>query len=129
MEEGERREFQAFLEERAAARERGERPFRSRLEELPPQSREKVAPLVHRWCDMEPAERRRMRQRLERFRTLSPEEREALIGRRFQARSREERARILESLREASKALPPRPLLDVPDAAPAPIAPAPTPGD
>jgi hypothetical protein len=67
-----------------------------------------------------------MRQRLERSRTLSPEEQEALIERRFQARSREERARILESLREASKA---RPLLDVPDAAPAPIAPAPTPGD
>lgn len=62
---------------------------------------------------MEPGERRRMRERLERFRMLSPEE----------------RARILEALREASQALPPRPPLDAPGAAPAPIAPDPTPGD
>ena len=130
MEEGERREFQAFLEERAEARERGdharpraggERPFRRRLEQMPPESREKLAPLVRRWRDMEPAERRRMRQRLERFRMLSPEDQEALIEKRFEAKSPAERARILESLREASKALPPRPLLDplAPEAPPA----------
>jgi hypothetical protein len=136
MEEAERREFQGFLEERAAARERGEppppwrggeRPFRRRLEQMPPESREKLAPLVRRWRDMEPAERRRMRERLERFRTLSPEDQEALIERRFSAKSPEERARILESLREASKALPPRPLLDAPPGPPRPIAPAPEP--
>ncbi len=131
MEEGERRKFQAFLEERAEARERGdsarsraggERPFRERLEQLSPEAREKLAPLVRRWRGMEPAERRRMRQRLERFRTLSPEDQQALIEKRFSEKSPEERAQILGSLREASKALPSRPLLD---AEPAPIAPAP----
>jgi hypothetical protein len=61
-----------------------------------------------------------MRERLERFRTLSPEDQEALIERRFQARSPAERARILESLREASKALPERPLLDEPSASSSP---------
>jgi hypothetical protein len=48
-----------------------------------------------------------MRQRLERFRTLAPAEQESLIERKFGGRSPEERARSLESLREASKALPP----------------------
>ena len=133
LEEGERRELQARLEERAAALEHGaavrprnggERPFRRRMEQLPPESREKLAPLVRRWRGMEPAERRRMRERLERFRTLSPEDQEALIERRFQAKSPEERARVLESLREASQALPERPLLDAPPEPP--IAPAPS---
>jgi hypothetical protein len=136
MEEGERRKFQAFLEERAEARERGDsaRPEaggarlpRRRLEQLSPESREKLAPLVRRWRDMEPGERRRMRQRLERFRMLSPEDQEAMIEKKFEAKSPEKRARILESLREASKALPPRPLLDAPDEPPAPIATDPTP--
>ena len=129
LEEGERREFQAFLEERAAESGEsapgaaGERPFRRRLESLPPESREKLAPLVRRWRDMGPGERRRMRERLERFRLLSPEDQQALIDKRFEAKSPEERARILESLREASEALPRRPLLE---AAPEPpIAPAP----
>jgi len=126
MEEGERRKLQAFLEERAAARERGEPPMRRRLEELSPESREKLAPLVRRWRGMEPGERRRMRERLERFRMLSSEDQQELIDKRFEDRSPEERARILESLREASKALPERPLLE---AEPAPIAPDPTPKD
>jgi hypothetical protein len=131
MEEGERKKFQAFLEERAEARERGdsarsgaggERPFRDRLEQLPPESREKLAPQVRRWRGMGPAERRRMRQRLERFRTLPPEDQQALIEKRFSEKSPEEREKILESLRDASKALSPRPLLD---AEPEQIAPAP----
>lgn len=130
MEEGERRKFQAFLEERAEARERGdsarsraggERPPR-RIDQLSPESREKLAPLVRRWRGMEPAERHRMRQRLERFRTLSPEDQQALIEKRFSEKSPEQRERILESLREASKALAERPLLD---AEPERIAPAP----
>ncbi len=125
--EGERRKLQAFLEERADARERGEPALsreerRRRLEELSPESREKQAKLVRRWRDMEPGERRRMRERLERFRTLAPDEQEALIERRFSGKSPEERERILEALREASRALPGRPLLEEP----APIAPAPT---
>jgi hypothetical protein len=72
---------------------------------------------------MEPGERRRMRERLERFRTLAPDEQEALIERRFSGKSPEERARILEALRDASRALPERP---PPEEPPAPIAPAPT---
>ena len=120
LEEGERRQF----EERILGRmERAERR-RARFEELSPESREKLAPLVRRWREMGPADRRRMRQRLERFRTLSPEDQQALIDKRFEAKSPDERARILEALREASKALPARPLLD---AEPAPIAPDPTP--
>jgi hypothetical protein len=90
---------------------------RPRLDEMSPESREKLAPLMRRWRGMEPGERRRMRQRLERFRTLDPEDQQALIEKRFADRPPEERERILDSLREASKALPRRPLLD---AAPAP---------
>ena len=133
LDEGERRELQAGLEERAAARERGEPPLspaerRRRFEELSPESQEKLAPLVRRWRGMGPGERRRMRERLERFRMLAPEDQEALIEKRFSAKSPEERARILESLREASKALPARPLLDATDAPPEPpIAPVPPP--
>ena len=89
---------------------------------MSPESREQLAPLVRRWRDMGPADRRRMRQRLERFRMLAPEDQQALIDKRFAERSPEERARILESLREASKALPGRPLLD---AKPAPGEPPP----
>jgi hypothetical protein len=120
LEEGERRAFEQRMLERI---EGGPRK-RRRLDELSPESREKLAPLVRRWRDMGPGERRRMRQRLERFRTLSPEDQQALIDKRFEAKSPEERERILESLREASKALPPRPLLD---AEPEPVEPAPEP--
>jgi len=124
MDEGQRKRFQALLEERVQAIERGEPPPR-RLEHLSPESRQKLAPLVRRWRGMGPGERLRMRQRLERFRMLSPADQQALIDKRFAQKSPEERARILESLREASKALPPHPLLDAPEAPPAPIAPAP----
>jgi hypothetical protein len=116
LEEGERRAFQQRMVERL---ERGER-MRSQLEQMPPEKREKLAPLVRRWRDMGPADRRRMRMRLERFRTLSPKDQEALIERRFENNSPEERARILESLREASKALSERPLLDPKPPEPAP---------
>lgn len=120
LEEGERREFQERMLERMERRGRMPR----RLEQMSPESREKLAPLVRRWRDMGPGERRRMRQRLERFRTLSPEDQQALIDKKFEAKSPEQRERILEALREASKALPPRPLLD---AEPEPIEPAPEP--
>jgi hypothetical protein len=40
-----------------------------------------------------------------------------LIDKRFEAKSTEERERILEALREASQALPRRPLLDAAPAA------------
>ena len=108
LEEGERRAFQQRMLERL---ERGPHQ-RPRLEGLSPESREQLAPLVRRWRDMGPGERRRMRERLERFRTLSPEAQRALIDKKFEAKSPEERERIVESLREASKALPRRPLLD-----------------
>jgi hypothetical protein len=65
---------------------------------------------------MEPDERRRMRERLERFRQLAPEDQQALIDKKFAAKPPEERARILESLRDAAGALPERPLLDAPEA-------------
>jgi hypothetical protein len=91
--------------------ERGERAAQ-RLEQMSPESREQLAPLIRRWRDMGPRDRRRMRMRLERFGTLPPEGQQALIDRRFADRSPEERARILESLREASRALPETPLLD-----------------
>ena len=120
LEEGERRAFEQRMLERL---ERGPRQ-RPRLEDLSPESREKLAPLVRRWRDMGPGERRRMRERLERFRTLAPEDQQALIDKRFETKSPEERERILESLREASKALPPRPVLE---AEPAPVEPAPEP--
>jgi len=109
--------------------------MQQRLQQMSPESREKLAPLVRRWRDMGPLERRRMRLRLERFRMLAPEDQQALIDKRFAERSPEERARILESLREASKALPERPLLDAPAAPPehplldAPPEPAPAPPD
>ncbi len=114
LEEGERREFQQRMLERLEARE-GMRP---RREALTLDQRERLAPLVRRWRGMEPAERHRMRKRLERFRTLAPEDQQALIDKKFEAKSPEERERILESLREASQALPPRPLLDAPPAPP-----------
>jgi len=87
-----------------APRWRG-RPIPRRLDELSPASRERMAPLVERWRGMRPGERRRMRHRLERFGTLTHDEQEALIEGRFSDRSAEERAGILESLREASRAL------------------------
>lgn len=108
MEPAERREFQTSLEQRAQARQRGERPPR-RFDRLSPESKQRLGPLVQRWRGMQPAERGRMRQRLERFRTLEPEAQKALIDKKFEAKSPEERERILESLREASKALPPVP--------------------
>jgi len=116
LEEGERRQLEQRMLERL---ERGERA-RSRLEQMTPESREKLAPLVRRWRDMGPEGRRRMRQRLERFRMLSPEDQQALIERKFEAKSPEERARILEALRAASDALPERSLLDAEPAEPAP---------
>jgi hypothetical protein len=88
--------------------------MRERLERMSPESRERLTPLVRRWRDMEPAERRRMRQRLERFRTLSAGDQQALVERRFESRPHAERQRILESLREASQALRPRPGPDAP---------------
>jgi hypothetical protein len=81
---------------------------------MPPESRERLAPLVRRWREMGPDDRRRMRRRLERFGTLSPEAQQALVDRRFGARPPEERARILEALRNASRALPERPPPDAP---------------
>jgi hypothetical protein len=69
---------------------------------------------------MEPDERRRMRARLERFRLLAPEDQQALIDKKYAAKSPEERARILDALREASQALAERPLLDAPPGEPAP---------
>jgi hypothetical protein len=59
---------------------------------------------------------------------LAPEDQQKLIDKRFAERTPEERARILESLREASKALPERPLVDAPEAPPGP-APVPPPPD
>jgi hypothetical protein len=88
---------------------------RERFEQMTPESREKLAPLVRRWRGMGPDDRRRMRQRLERFRMLAPEDQQALIDKKYATKSPEERARILESLREASQALPSRPLLDGPE--------------
>lgn len=114
LDEGQRRTLEQRMLERL---EQGTRTP-PQLEQMSPESREKLAPLVRRWRDMSPLERRRMRQRLERFHMLAPEDQQALIDKRFAARSPEERARILESLREASKALAERPLLDAPEAAP-----------
>jgi hypothetical protein len=102
--DAERERFKRFFERRAARR--GERAFPRHFEALPPESRERLEPLVKRWRGMEPSERRRMRRRLEHFRALPEDEQEALIERRFGSRPPEERARILESLREASRALP-----------------------
>lgn len=113
LEEGERRKLEERMLERL---ERGER----RREELTPETRERLAPLVRRWREMGPAERHRMRERLVRFRALSPADQEALVEKRFSAKTPEERERILESLREASDALPRRPLLDAPEAPPEP---------
>ena len=108
LDEGQRRVF----EQRMLERLEHPGPLQERLQRMSPESREKLAPLVRRWHDMGPAERHRMRRRLERFRMLAPEDQQALIDRKFEAKSPEERARILEALREASNALPPRPLLD-----------------
>jgi hypothetical protein len=105
-----------------APRGRG-RDFMRRLDDLPPASRERMAPLVERWRGMKPAERRRMRRRLESFRTLDEAEQQALIEERFSERSPEERDRILESLREASRALPKRDPRPPPRTAPAPTDP------
>jgi hypothetical protein len=110
LEEGERRTFQQRMLHRLEGRE----SQRERLERMSPESRQRLAPLVRRWRDMGPDDRRRMRQRLERFRTLSPDDQQALIDRRFEDRSPEERAKILDSLRAASEALPERPLLEAP---------------
>jgi hypothetical protein len=110
LEEGDRRAFQQRMLERIERRERGDAgpARRARLEEMSPERRAALAPLLRRWRSMEPAERQRMRGRLERFRALEPAEQEALVERRFEAKPAAERARILESLREASEALPRR---------------------
>ena len=119
--EGERRVFEQRMLERL---EQGVR-VQQRLQAMSPESRAQLVPLMRRWREMGPLERRRMRLRLERFRALSPEAQQALIEKRFAAKSPEQRERILEALREASKALGPRPLLD---AEPTPLEPAPAPG-
>ena len=118
LEEGERRAFEQRMLERLEQRGR----MQQHLEQMPPEAREKLAPLVRRWRGMEPDERRRMRRRLERFRTLVPEEQQALIDRKFEAKSPEERARILESLREAAQALPRKPLPGEAETSPDPAA-------
>jgi Skp family chaperone for outer membrane proteins len=125
LDESQRRTLEQRMLERlergdSARSQAGGERAEQRLQQMSPESKEKLAPLVRRWRDMGPLERRRMRQRLERFRMLAPEDQQALIDKRFAERSPEERARILESLREASKALPEHPLLDAPEAPPAP---------
>jgi hypothetical protein len=112
LEEGERRAFQQRLEGRLERGESDRAALRERVERMSPETRERLAPLVRRWRDMDPADRRRMRERLERFRTLSPEDQQALVERRFAGKPEAERARILQALREASEALPERPLLE-----------------
>jgi hypothetical protein len=116
--EGERRALQERMQGRLERGAGGRERMRERVESLSPESRENLAPLMRRWRSMPPDERHRMRRRLERFRTLAPEDQQALIERKFEGRPPEERARILDSLREASRALPARPLLDVPEAPP-----------
>jgi hypothetical protein len=112
LEEGERHALQQRLEGRLERGESAREALRERVERMSPETREKLAPLVHRWREMTPADRRRMRERLERFRALPPEEQQALVDRRFGAKTEVERARILRALRDASEALPQRPLLD-----------------
>jgi hypothetical protein len=112
LEEGERRAFQERLEGRLASGESAREALRQRVERMSPETRERLAPLVKRWRGMDPADRRRMRERLERFRKLLPEEQQAVVDRRFADRPEPERTRILRALREASAALPERPLLE-----------------
>jgi hypothetical protein len=140
--DAQRDRFKRTLEERATKRDRpfrrGDaqsrrrredaprgpgRAFLRRLDDLPPASRERIAPQVERWRGMKPAERSRMRHRLERFGTLDEAAQQALIEERFSERSPEERARILESMREASRALPKRDPRPPPRTAPAPTTP------
>jgi hypothetical protein len=112
LEEGERRQLQQRLEGRLERGESAREALRERVARMSPETRERLAPLVHRWREMTPADRHRMRERLERFRGLAPEEQQALVDRRFAGEPEAERERILRALREASEALPPRPLLD-----------------
>jgi len=118
LDAGQRQQLQQRMLERLERFERGERPPPTPLEPQSPDANQKLAPLVRRWRDMGPMERRRMRMRLERFGTLAPADQQALIDKRFPNRPPEERAHILESLREASKALAEHPLLETPGAPP-----------
>lgn len=88
-------------EERARLRER-----LGRAAEAAPGRWERFERNRRAWSAMDVSQRERMRDRLRRFQALPPAEQEALVERRFQDRSDEERARILERLRGAAPQQP-----------------------
>lgn len=71
-----------------------------RLRRLSEDRRERIERNLTIWQEMDRADRERMRRRLERFRSLPAWQQEALIEERFGDRTAEERARILERLRD-----------------------------
>lgn len=107
MSEGQRAELAERLVERH--RRWSDHALGKRFLEMTPRERRRFRAHQERWREMPAAERQVMRQRLERFRALSPVEQETLVERSFPDAGPAERARKLEQLRAASRALPPPP--------------------
>jgi hypothetical protein len=70
-----------------------------RLRRLSEERRERIERNLRIWQEMDRADRERMRRRLERFRSLPAWQQEALVDERFGNRTAEQRARILDRLR------------------------------
>jgi len=70
-----------------------------RLRRLSEERRERIERNLQNWQEMDRADRQRMRRRLERFRSLPAWQQEALVTERFGDRTADQRARILDRLR------------------------------
>lgn len=109
LDESERAEALTELRGRAERRAARQLPprlrtpeMRERLERMSPEERDRFFERVHKWRQMSRADRQRMRGRLEAFGALDAEAQRKLVDEKFRAKGEEERARILQSLREAS---------------------------
>jgi hypothetical protein len=70
---------------------------------LSPEERRAYFARAQDWRGMDASERRSMRARLEKFGGMTESEQQALVDEKFGRSSPEQRARILEQLREASR--------------------------
>ncbi|HEY8120720.1 MAG TPA: DUF3106 domain-containing protein [Myxococcota bacterium] len=79
--------------------------MRERLERMSPEERRAYFARAQDWRGMDASERRSMRARLEKFGGMTEGEQQALVDQKFERSSPEQRARILQQLREASRQL------------------------
>ena len=117
MDDVERKHFQQRMENRRrAAQERDaraprdrDRPandrqaLRDRVKEMTPKERRAFQRQLREWNQLDTKKKDGMRRRLKGFRRLSAEDQERMVEERFRGRSAEERRKILEGLRAASR--------------------------